>query len=101
MATIKRRKLLQVFKRKGFKTEKGGPHIILYFVYKGQKTPYKTHLSKGGHGGTIGDYLIKQMASQLNISVDQFKGLYECIYKREDYIDFIESKLGPDPLDVL
>ncbi len=101
MATIKRHKLLSEFKRKGFETEEGGPHIDIYFAYKGRRSPFKTFVSRGSHGKIIEDYLIGRMAAQLHITVEQFLGIYKCDYDGDDYFRFVKESLGPDPLDIL
>ncbi|MFX0029716.1 MAG: hypothetical protein ACFE8B_10940 [Candidatus Hermodarchaeota archaeon] len=104
MTTYDRDKLISVFckKDKGFTTESGSKHIILYFQHEGSKTPFKTHLSRGGHGKRVDDFLIEQMAMQLKLTKDQFLGIYDCKYGRNDYIQFVKEYLGTqDPLDLL
>ncbi len=102
MVTHDRDKLLSGFRKKGFKTEEGQKHIILFFMHNGRKTPFKTHFSRGEHGRKVNDYLIDQMAKQLKITRDQFLGIPGCKYDDKDYIVFVKEHLGTqDPLDLL
>ncbi len=104
MTIYDRDKLIKRFckKEKGFTTENNPKHIILFFTHGGSKTRYKTHFSRGPHGRRVDEYLIDQMAMQLKLTKDQFIGIYDCKYGRNDYIQFVKENLGTqDPLDLL
>ncbi len=104
MTIYDRDKLIKVFckKEKGFTTLNNPKHIILFFKHEGSRTPFKTHLSRGPHGRKVDDYLIEQMSMQLKLTKDQFIGIYDCKYNKNDYILFVKENLGTtDPLDLL
>jgi len=101
LVVIDRDKCKNMFCRKGFETEELKNHTNLYFKSEGKRTPFKTHMSRGGHGKKIDDYLIEKMAIQLKLTRDEFMGFYDCTFEKKDYIRFVKEKLGPDPLDLL
>ncbi|KKM71922.1 hypothetical protein LCGC14_1425700 [marine sediment metagenome] len=99
-----RDKLIRAFckKEKIFTKLNSPSHIILFFKHEGSGTPFKTHFSRGPHGRKVDDYLIEQMAMQLKLTKEQFLGIYDCKYYKNDYILFVKENLGPkDPLDLL
>jgi len=94
--------MLKTFARKGFRIIKDNPkHIIFYFESNGRVSQFRAHCSRGSHGRRVSPFLIKEMALQLKLTVEEFMKFYECPYRKKDYIRLVGEKLGPDPLDLL
>ena len=100
--SINRDKFLTVFCRKGFNTQEGKGETTVYFEHNGKATEFRTHCSRGAKGKTLQPFHIKAMANQLNLTEEQFLGIFNCSLGKEDFIKIqAEHKGGNDPLDLL
>lgn len=99
--SIKRDLLITRFRRKGFETKEGRGEIALYFSYNNKATEFRTHCSRGAKGKVLEAFHIKAMANQLNLTEEEFLGIYDCTLKKEDFIRIQKQKKGIDPLDLL
>ena len=72
----KGRKIDSALRKKGFRRETSGDHVVYYFMDEnGEDTDTKTKVSHGAMGDTIGANLISLMSRQLHLTKKQFFGI--------------------------
>ena len=81
--TLKTAKISAALLRKGF-CEEASKHKMFFLYANGKKTSVKTFISHGEN--EIGDWLIKQMSKQMELSKDDFIKFVDCELKKEDYL---------------
>ena len=73
MALAKRKVVFSLL-RKGFLQRKKGHHIVLvYQNINGDLSKIRTRLSHGSHSKDLSDYLVLNMAKQVNLHRKQFE----------------------------
>lgn len=71
--------------RKGFVKSQTDHNYFTYFSIAGEKTVIKTKTSFGASGSDIDSGLIKFMARQCKLDVNDFHRLVDCPLSREEY----------------
>jgi predicted RNA binding protein YcfA (HicA-like mRNA interferase family) len=82
MTEILASRILNVLLKKGFVADRSH-HTMLWFAYKGKKTPVHTWFSHGRK--KVDDGLLRLMARELGLSFKEFLDLVECRLSQEGY----------------
>ena len=80
----KKREVENGLLRKGFVQSNTDHNYFTYFLISGEKTSVKTKTSYGA-GNEINSGLVKAMAQQCRLNVEDFHRLIDCPLSREDY----------------
>ena len=89
---LSRKDVIASLKKKGFTSREGSGHTV--FVYcntRGLKTDISTAVSRGSQYKDLRDDLISDMASQCNLSKQQFVELVKCSLSRDGYAELVEE----------
>lgn len=90
--TYSRSDISKRLKRKGF-VGTDNDHEYLSFCLDGRKTHIRTKVSHGGGGRNISVDLLKKMAEQCALSIQDFRNLLECPLDEEEYGQRVRQKL--------
>lgn len=71
--------------RKGFEKSQTDHSKFAYYLMSGEKTLVWTKTSHGSSGSDISAGLVKMMAQQCHLSVDEFHRLIDCPLTRAEY----------------
>ena len=89
MTSRKTRKIDASLTKKGFVRE-DSHHIYYKFCIDGKVTSVYTYVSHGNQ--EVDSYLLRQMADQIGLNVDEFKQFIDCHLDREHYMEIIRQK---------
>lgn len=96
MTEIKRRKIEQALKNKGFEREnspKRQKHIWYHLIIDGRIEPrVRTHMSMGSHGASIRDKNLRLMSIEMKMNdLGQFFDFIDCTLTYEDYLEHLRK----------
>lgn len=81
---IKRKKVQNALKRKGFDEVEESHHTYFHFIIDGEDTGIYTYVSRGSKYTSLGQNLLNKMAKQIKIRPNKFEQLIECTLTEAD-----------------
>ena len=72
-------------RRKGFTRQSDRDHIFFFYREDGLSSALFTKLSHGSPGDEVGVHLLKRMAAQCRLELDEFLRLVDCPMAKSDY----------------
>ena len=94
MTTRDKRKVESALTRKGFRPDDSHHHRFVHYTADGQATGVRTYTSHSSTQKTIGDALLKAMATQCRLSKADFLRLADCELTGETYEELILKHSG-------
>ena len=85
MTTGKKRDVERGLQRKGFEKINSNHRKFVYHTFDGRATHARTLTSHGRNSEDISETLLRQMAAQCKLSLNDFLDLVDCELTREDY----------------
>ncbi|GMV15498.1 MAG: hypothetical protein AMXMBFR56_37220 [Polyangiaceae bacterium] len=93
MPSLERDAIESSLTKKGFKEEPGGDHRFFRLIVDGKYTGIVTKTSRGGKKyRTLGDNLVKKMATQVQLTTQEFVKLVECTMTAEEYVALLRER---------
>ncbi|MBI3206017.1 MAG: hypothetical protein HYZ29_31065 [Myxococcales bacterium] len=93
MPTLERDDVESSLTKKGFKQETGGDHRFFKLMVKEKYTGIFTKTSHGSKKyRTLGNDLVKKMASQVKLTTPEFQKLVDCSMTGEEYVALLRER---------
>ena len=92
MPTRAKAQIERSLRKKGFVERQKDHHFFTYFTIGGQKTGVFTKTSHTPKTKDISDGLLKMMANQCALSMEDFCRLIDCPLSREEYEKKLKAK---------
>ena len=89
MTTRDKRKVESALARKGFQADETHHHRFVHYTADGQATGVRTHTSHSSKHKTLGNELLKAMATQCRLSKADFLRLVDCELTRDAYQELV------------
>ena len=93
MPSLERDDVESSLTKKGFKRESGGDHRYFTLMVNDKYTGIATKTSHGSKKyRTLGNDLVKQMASQIKLTTPEFVKLVDCTMSGEAYLALLQER---------